>query len=182
MSDEEVVQGCLQGNLFAQKCLFEKYHKKMLGVCFRYSNDKEEAQDVLQDSFIKVYNKLDTFKGSGSLEGWIRKIVVNTSIENYRSKKSVHLLDIDEVENKVNSGSSVDARINADDILVFINMLPEGYKMVFNLYAVEGYSHKEIADQLNISENTSYSQYSRAKELLRKWLTNEKKSFMQKVI
>ncbi|NQY67154.1 MAG: RNA polymerase sigma factor [Flavobacteriales bacterium] len=182
MSDEEIIKGCLQGNLFAQKCLFEKYSRKMLGVCFRYSTDKQEAQDILQEAFIKVFKKLDTYKGTGSLEGWIRRIAVHTAIENFRSKKTKHEVDIEDAEDEANTNPEVEAQMNADDIMKFINLLPDGYKMVFNLFSIEGYSHKEIADRLNISENTSYSQYSRAKAQLRKWLQSDKESFMKRVI
>ena len=154
----------------------------MLGVCFRYSPNKEEAQDVLQDAFVKVFGKMNTYKGSGALEGWIRRIVVNTAIENFRSKKNRFDEDIDAVENEIKSGSSVDEKVNADDILNFIKLLPKGYQMVFNLHAIDGFSHKEIAKQLKISENTSFSQYSRAKALLRKWLDSENRNVMRKVI
>lgn len=175
MSDEQIVNGCRAGKAFYQRQLYEKFQAKMLGVCIRYVNNKDEAQDILQDGFIQIFNKIDTFRGNGSLEGWIRKIMVNTALQHLRKNKSMnHQESLDGLEEKIESQTFTIESIEAKDILKFIRELPEGYRTVFNMYAIEGYSHKEIAEQLNISVNTSFSQFSRAKSLLQKLMIAHK--------
>ena len=135
----------------------------MLGVCLRYAKNKQQAEDVLQDAFIKVFTKLELFKG-GSLEGWIRRIVVNTSLDDLRkNKKRMNDSPIDGIEYKIDDKNYILEKIHAEDLLLLINNMPDGYRTVFNMFAIEGYAHKEIADELGISENTSKSQYARAK-------------------
>jgi RNA polymerase sigma-70 factor (ECF subfamily) len=148
--------------------LFDKFAPKMLTVCLRYAKDTTEAEDVLQEGFVKVFGKLSDFKMEGSLEGWIRRIMVNTSLDSIRKNKK-YLTDakLEDVDYKVMSLESASDQLQAEDLLKLVQLLPEGYKVVFNLFAIEGYSHKEIADLLGVSENTSKSQYSRARAHLR---------------
>ncbi len=171
MTDEELVKGCILKIPTAQKQLFERFSRKMLGVCLRYAGRSEEAEDMLQNGLIKVFEKIETFRGTGSLEGWIRKIVVNESLTWLRKNKAMKMnLDIDEVEYRVPGNSHVGESMNEKDLLRIIQNLPLGFRTVFNMYAIEGYSHKEIAGLLGISEGTSKSQYSRAKVHLQNML------------
>ena len=171
MTDEQIVKGCIAGEPIYQRYLYEKFQGKMLGVCARYVKDLDDAQDILQDGFIQVFRKIGDFQNQGSLEGWIRRIMVNMALMHIRKNKKMEgQISIDDVSEKIDSGEMTLDNINAKDIMKFIHQLPDGYRMVFNLYAVEGYSHKEIAEMLNISVNTSFSQYSRAKTLLKKLL------------
>ena len=171
MTDEQLVNECVSGKVSAQKTFYERFARKMMGVCLRYASSYEEAQDVLQDGFIKVFNNLDRYQNKGSLEGWVRRIMVNTSLDAYRKNKK-HQQDVgmDQVEYLVEDKSYIIEDIQADDLLKLVQSIPEGYRVVFNLYAIEGYSHKEIAERLGVTESTSKSQYSRAKKLLRQML------------
>ncbi len=163
----QLVRRCLDGEAEAQKLLYERFAGKMFGVCLRYTKDHATAEDLLQEGFIKVFRKLDTFRFEGSFEGWVRRIIVNTVIENYR--KSKHLRAIIELQDY--HASSIDneamGKMTRETLLKLIRELPEGYQMVFNLYAIEGYTHKEIAKELEISEGTSKSQLARARNLLK---------------
>lgn len=168
MDDNTLVVECVKGNAKAQKMLFDKFASKMMSVCMRYANDTMEAEDVLQEGFVKVFSKLPDFKMEGSLEGWIRRIMVNTSLDAIRKQKR-HLGDtkLEDVEYKVTNLESANDQLMAEDLMKLVQALPDGYKVVFNLFAIEGYSHKEIADLLGVTENTSKSQYSRARAYLR---------------
>ena len=137
----------------------------------RYADSYEEAQDIVQDAFIKVFRKIATFSGKGSLEGWIRRIMVNTALDYLRSIKNERFnVAVDDVQFKLKVDQKVDSSLAAEDLLKIVQTLPVGYRTVFNMYAIEGYSHREIAEQLEISENTSKSQYSRARSLLQRKL------------
>ncbi|MCT4582383.1 MAG: sigma-70 family RNA polymerase sigma factor [Flavobacteriales bacterium] len=172
MTNEQLIENCLEGNARAQKMLFEKFGPKLLGVCYRYANNQDEAQDLLQDGFIKIFEKLDKYSGIGSFEGWMRRIIVNTALDNIRKNKKFQLhTDIDETGFKIPSNDFIEERLAAEDLIKILQSIPIGYKTIFNLYAIEGYSHKEIAEQLNITTSTSKSQYSRAKALLREKIT-----------
>lgn len=174
MTDEQLVKGCIANDAIAQKKLFDDYSKKMMGVCLRYTNSEDEAQDVVQNGFIKVFEMIHTFKGSGSLEGWIRKIMVNSALDNYRKTKALKQnIEIENVDYMLQSNIHATESLETKDLLRIIQSLPSGFRTVFNLYAIEGYTHKEIAVQLNISENTSKSQYSRARVYLQKILKPE---------
>jgi RNA polymerase sigma-70 factor (ECF subfamily) len=153
-----------------QQALYEKFSGKMYAVCLRYTKDEDEAQDVLQDGFIKVFRNLEKFRGEGSFEGWVRRIFVNTSIEYYR--KAVNLKPVTEKEERTLEDQDLSAmdNMNEKEIIKLINELSPGYKTVFNLYVIEGYSHKEIADMMGISEGTSKSQLARAKAVLQKMI------------
>lgn len=175
MTDEQLVKECVSGNTIAQRTFYDLFAKKMMGVCLRYTNNGEEAQDVLQDGFIKIFNKLPDFESKGSLEGWVRRIMVNTALDQYRkNKKHQNDVDVDVVGYKLEKNEFIVESITAQDLLKIIQTIPEGYRIVFNLFAIEGYSHKEIAERLGVTESTSKSQYSRAKSLLRKLMVDNK--------
>jgi len=172
-SEAQLIESCISGDRKSQKQLYDLYAPKMFAICLRYAKNQMDAEDVLQDGFVKLYNNLHRFRGEGSFDGWVRRIFVNTAIEHLR-RKNLNTTGGDGLENTV-----VDRHKNAldnlyeKDLIKTSNTLSEGYRTVFNLYAVEGYSHKEIASQLGITESTSKSQFSRAKALLRTIIQNK---------
>lgn len=152
----------------AQEKLYQLTASKMLGVCMRYTNNRAEAEDILQTGFVRVFTRMDSYRGEGAFEGWIRKIMVNTAIESFRrNRRMVQAEDIQELAEENTPGLNVDELAYAD-LLNIVQQLPAGYKIVFNMYAIEGYSHREIAEALDISEGTSKSQLLRAREWLKK--------------
>jgi len=176
MSEEEMIKGCLKNNPLAQRTLYNKLGPKMMGVCLRYMTNMEEAQDVLQDGFVKVFDKLGAYSGAGSFEGWTRRIFVNTALDAIRkNKKLKHQTQIDDVSFALKSNDFIFETLVAEDLLRVLQDLPLGYKTVFNLYAIEGYSHKEIAKKMNVTVSTSKSQFSRAKAMLREKITELEK-------
>ena len=167
MDYNKILEGCLKGNLKAQRELYECFASKMLGVCLRYCSNREDAKDIMHDGFIKVFTKLDTFSGSGPLEAWMRRIFVNTALEQLRKNDVLReTMDYDGVTNNIEANVDIVSDITRDELMQIINSMPPGYRTVFNLFAIEGYSHHEIADLLHISEGTSKSQYARAKHWL----------------
>lgn len=172
MDDLTLIEECVKNNPKAQRALFDKFAPKMFAVCLRYAKDREQAEDVLQDGFVKVFSKLKEFKSEGSFEGWIRRIMVNTALDQIRkNNKTLGDINTDDVAYKIHDNEHlVTDSLMAEDLLKLINAMPEGYKVVFNMFAIEGYSHAEIANTLGISENTSKSQYSRARAYLREKL------------
>lgn len=169
MTDEQLVKKCLKHDALAQKLLFDRFSGKMMGVCLRYFSSSEEAEDALQMGFIKVFDKLDKFDNRGSLEGWVRRIMVNTALDAIRkNKKFEDNISIDKVDYQMKSSieDGVDI-LSAKDLLGLIQSIPLGYRTVFNMFALEGYSHQEIAKELNISEGTSKSQYARARAYIK---------------
>jgi RNA polymerase sigma-70 factor (ECF subfamily) len=169
MTDEELVSGCLIKNPLAQKELYDRFSRKMMGLCARYCDNTEEAEDVLQNGFVNVFANISSFKATGPLEGWIRKIMINTALSNIRKNKKFKLnVELESVEYFLTSPAKTTDNIDTKELLNIIQKLPTGFKTVFNLYAIEGYSHKEIGDMLQISEGTSKSQYARAKQYLQK--------------
>jgi RNA polymerase sigma-70 factor (ECF subfamily) len=175
MTDEQIVNGCIKKNAIAQEYLYNKFARKMMGVCLRYCDSEQEAEDVLQNGFITVFDKLETFNGTGSFEGWIRKIMVNTALTNIRKKKKFKQnIALDDVEFMLPATSHINDNFATNDLLKIIQQLPTGSRTVFNLYAIEGYSHSEIGEMLNISEGTSKSQYSRARAYLQKVIPSDK--------
>ncbi len=166
ITESDLIKGCIEGNRQLQKELYQRLSPKMYAVCLRYASHAEEAQDILQEGFIKVFRKLDSFRGDGSFEGWVRRIFVNTAIEHFRRRR--YLQPVTEKEENTLEGNSVSALdgLAEKDILALIQQLSPGYRTVFNMYVVEGYSHKEIGEILDISEGTSKSQLSRAKVIL----------------
>ena len=171
-NEHDLIEGCLLGNPIMQKKLYDQYAPKMFGICLRYAANSEDAKDILQDGFVKVFVNLGKFKGIGSFEGWMRRIFVNTAIEHYRKKNQLYAISENQEENIPNHEVSALDALEADDIIRLISELPNGYRTVFNLFAVEGYSHKEIATMMNISEGTSKSQYARAKAWLQEKIGN----------
>lgn len=168
MTDEELVRGCVEGKSKFQQVLYTRFAPVMKGVCIRYSDTIEEAEDILQDGFIKVYLNLKNFRLDGSLEGWVRRIMVNTALNYYRAKKkSSYHANIDEIVESVED-VRIDNydKLNTKVLLKMIEELPPGYRMVFNMFEIEGYSHKEIAEELNVSVNTSKSQLLKARRSL----------------
>lgn len=170
MSDEKLIAECKKGNPQSQRMLYTQYASKMMSVCYRYVNNKEIAQDILQDAFVKVFTKLDTYTGKGSFAGWVRRIFVTTSLEYLRKNDLMRFsTSIDEHSNIEDEDNvSAMSKLTADELLKCIANLPSGYRTVFNLYAIEGYSHSEIASLLNIKEKTSQSQLLRARKILQK--------------
>ncbi len=166
----------MKGDRRMQQELYERYAPKMYAVCLRYASNAEEAEDVLQEGFIKIFNKIGSFRGEGSFEGWIRRIFVNTAIEQFRKK--TYLKPITETEENTVEGKylSVLDTLAEKDIIQLVQQLSPGYRTVFNMYVIEGYTHKQIAELLGISEGTSKSQLSRAKLILQDLV----KSFIDK--
>ena len=172
MTDLQIINGCLRHDRRAQKVLYDKYAGLLMGICVRYATDIPEAEDILQDSLLKIYLNMGDYTGEGSFTGWMRRIVINTAITNYhRNLKHKRHVDIEDVySSEVASDDGREIRFTADELGKILKELPPGYRTVFNLYAVEGYKHKEIAAMLEIDVNTSKSQYSRARSFLKKRL------------
>jgi len=166
-SDEELLTGCIKNKRLSQELLYRKYAKKMYGICLSYASDRDMAQDILQESFIKVYKNIRNYKSEGSLEGWIRRIIVNTALDHLRQKTRLQNYISDKVEKirEVEDTSAIEI-LQTQDILNQVAKLPDGARVVFNLYALEGYTHREIAEKLEITEGTSKSQFNRARKLL----------------
>jgi len=168
MNELALVKSCIEGDQRAQRKLFEMYAPKMMAVCLRYTKDVARAEDVMQEGFIKVFTKLAKYSGNGSLEGWVRRIMVNTALDHLRKENKFNAnISMDDVEYKVEFDGQILSSLMEEDLLKLIREMPDGYRTVFNMFAIEGFSHKEIAKELEISENTSKSQYSRAKTFLR---------------
>lgn len=167
---EEIIKGCLEGNRRDQELLYRRHSVKLYAVCLQYSDSDEEARDILQEGFIKIFQNLQNYKYEGSFEGWVRRIVVNTALEKFRARHNLYRVDnIDAIsEPEADPGTEDYTGIDAADLLYIIRELPPKYRMVFNLYAIEGYSHREISEMLNISEGTSKSNLSRARNILQK--------------
>ena len=164
--ESDLINGCIEGNRRMQEELYRRFSPRMYAVCLRYASSSEEAEDILQEGFIKIFKKLESYRGEGSFEGWIRRIFVNTAIEHFRRRR--YLQPVTEKEEHTVEGKylSVLDSLAEKDILELIRQLSPGYRTVFNMYVVEGYTHKEIGDMLGISEGTSKSQLSRAKVIL----------------
>jgi RNA polymerase sigma factor (sigma-70 family) len=172
MGEQQIIEGCAKHDRKAQQMLYDKFSRFLLGVCLRYSSDKAEAEDILQESFLKIFFNIKDYSGTGSFTGWLRKVAVNTAITHYhKNLKYRYHLEIEEfVSVETGVMSFEEDFFTSDELYKVINELPAGYRMVFNLYAVEGYKHKEIAEMLGIDTNTSKSQYSRAKAAIREKL------------
>lgn len=166
ISESDLIAGCIDGNRRMQEELYNRFSAKMYAVCLRYAGNTQEAEDILQEGFIKIFKKLSTFRGDGSFEGWVRRIFVNTAIEHFRRKK--YLQPVTEKEESTIEGDYLNVLdgLAERDIIELIQDLSPGYRTVFNMYVIEGYTHKEIGDIMGISEGTSKSQLSRAKVIL----------------
>ncbi len=179
-NEEELIKGCLRHDPSAQKTVYESYSSKMYSLCYRYVRHPMEAEDILVTAFMKVFDKIHQFKNEGSFEGWIRRIIVNEALTFLRRNRSMYVeTELKQAEREPDYNALSD-HLEAEDLLKMIQELPTGYRIVFNMYAIDGYSHKEIAAQLGISENTSKSQLSRARTYLQKillgqdWIENDK--------
>ena len=174
MTEKELIKRCCKNDPRAQQELYEKYAPKMYGVCLRYACNKEIAQDLMHDGFITVFSKISSFRGEGSFEGWLRRIFVNTAL-GYLCKTDIvgHAAEIETAGQFGSAEATAVEQMTEAELLRCIAKLPDGYRAVLNLFAIEGYSHKEIAAMLNISEGTSRSQYLRAKVFLQKLLQKE---------
>jgi len=171
ITEKELIRLCTKKNARAQKLLFTNYYSSLLGICVRYGKSKAEAEDVLQMGMIRIFKRISSYSGKGSFEGWMKRIIVNVAIDNYRkNSKYYYHHDIDELNGEPYLVSDIPDNLEVNDILNTIHQLPTGYRMVFNLFAIEGYSHKEIAIKLGISENTSKTQLLKARRSLRKKL------------
>ncbi|MDD3078645.1 MAG: sigma-70 family RNA polymerase sigma factor [Paludibacter sp.] len=168
--EQELIAGCKKGKPWAQRAVYDLYAPTMMSICYRYVNDRETARDLLQDGFIRLFTKIDSYSGTGAFAGWVRRIFVTTSLEFLRQKNALkQSSNIDDYNNYIeNVDETVLQKISADDLMACISRLSDGYRTVFNLYAIEGYSHAEIAGMLNITEVTSRTQYMRARKILQK--------------
>lgn len=176
MDDKSLAEACVNGDYRAQKNLYQLYAPQMMGICMRYSADIADAEDILQEGFIKVYEHMSSFSGTGALGGWIRRIMINTALQRYRENKNIQLVRLDDSALHLQEVSEeVLSSMHANELMIKIQRLPVGFRTVFNLYAIEGYKHHEIAELLGISEGTSKSQYSRSRALLRVMIENENK-------
>lgn len=180
ISESDLIDGCINGDRKMQYELYERYAPKMYAICLRYAGNTAEAEDILQEGFIKVFKKVGSFRREGSFEGWVRRVFVNTAIEFFRRK--THLQPISDWEENTIEGKylSVLDHLAEKDIIQLVQQLSPGYRTVFNMYVIEGYTHKQIAEDLGISEGTSKSQLSRAKlilqDLVRKHLETRKQA------
>ena len=175
MTEEAILKGCLQNDPTAQKELYNRYSPKMLSVCYRFAHNREDAEDMLQEGFIKIFSQMHTFGNRGAFEGWIRRIIVHTCINILKkNKKFNESVDIIHATGAMVREESVPSIVQAKQIVECIRMLPIGYRTVLNLYAIEGYSHREIGMMLDIEESTSRSQYTRAKAMLEEILVRKK--------
>ncbi|MDH6355898.1 RNA polymerase sigma factor (sigma-70 family) [Dysgonomonas sp. PH5-45] len=168
MNEVQLIAGCKAREQESQKSLYEQYARKIYGICLRYTANAEAAQDLLHDGFIKVFNSIDSYSGKGSFEGWLKRVFINLALEQIRKDKSVFSTseDIQELPDIVDESTEEKANITEKELLSMIQGLPKGYRTVFNLYAIENLSHKEIAEMLGINEATSRSQYNRARQIL----------------
>ncbi len=165
---QDILKACIAGHRDSQELLYQYFSPKMFGICLRYGHDYSTAEDLLQEGFIKVFNKLDMFRYEGSFEGWMKRIFINTSIEHYRKANNrKFFVEIDQA-NEIAFDSTVIDNLAVQDLLKLVQKLPHGYRTVFNLYAIEGYNHKEIGQMLGISEGTSKSQLARARATLQR--------------
>lgn len=181
-SDRKLVKECVRGNPAAQRALYERFSGKMYGLCLRYAKNEQLAQDILQDGFIRVYEKLSSFRNEGSLEGWIRRLIVNVAIRACQRQARMYVVtDLEEAASQAGP-EEIEGSFAQQELLDMIQDLPDGYRLVFNLYAIEGYTHKEVAQKLNISEGTSKSQLSRARKALQQMIENRWGETKKKVV
>lgn len=166
-----LITACLREERWAQKLLYETYYGRLLGVCLRYSNNSEDARDILNEGYVKVFRYLERYKVGTSLECWMRRIMINTSIDYYRKELRHRADDLDAAQYKISEDCDVDSNYAAQEILKVVQLLPPAYRTVFNLYAIEGYSHKEVALSLGITESTSRSNLVKARVKLKELLS-----------
>lgn len=165
---EQIIKGCIKKDAHCQKVMFEQYANKFMRISLRYARNKSDAEEILQDTFIKVFDKISQFRNDGCIEAWIRRILINTALCKYRSCVKKIVNDICENEDIVYDNDSIYSELSEKELLNLINKLPDGYRTVFNMYAIEGYKHEEIAELLQINSGTSRSQLAKAKNMLKK--------------
>lgn len=171
MNESDLIKACVSKNPRAQRILYDKYSAKLMTVCRRYYSSTEEAEDAFQEGFVKIFSKIAEYKYEGSFDGWLRRVMVNTILDMMRrNKKHAYHEDVTEMPNITAQTNSPLDDMSAQELMNVLTTLPDGYRTVFNLFAIEGYSHKEIADQLGITESTSKSQFLRARAYLQKRL------------
>ncbi|MEO8109595.1 MAG: sigma-70 family RNA polymerase sigma factor [Ginsengibacter sp.] len=175
MTEEQMLKGCLENIASTQEALYNRFSPRMLGVCYRFARNREDAEDMLQEGFIKIFSQIHQFRGQGALEGWIRRIIVHTCINILKkNKKFTDSVDLFHANTLHHNESNIPSIMQAKQVVDCIRLLPLGYRTVLNLYAIEGYSHREIASILDIEESTSRSQYTRAKAMLEDVLLKNK--------
>jgi RNA polymerase sigma-70 factor (ECF subfamily) len=175
--EKKIIKGCSKGDRQAQEVLYQQYSGQMYMICLRYSKEQQEAEDILQEAFIKVFDKIKSFRGDSSLGYWIKRIVINTALNAQRSKLYLYpMVDVEEM--KEDTGSQIPiSEFTMDELLKMIKKLPDSCQLIFNLYAIEGYKHQEIGKMLEISEGTSKSQYARARQLLQQQMKDMNKNY-----
>jgi RNA polymerase sigma-70 factor (ECF subfamily) len=172
LSDKELIAGCLKNDSNSQRVLFYKYAGVMKTLCLRYVGDDSEADDVMQEGFIKMFGNLRTFRHDGSFEGWLRRIMINSCLRHIIDKKKMRIDSMEDLTDTWTDEPEIDSRLSEQDLLKGLMKLPPGYRTIFNMYVLEGYSHKEIGKQLGIQESTSRSQLVKAKGFLKKILND----------
>jgi len=171
ITEQQLVQACIKGNRKAQRQLYESYKRIMFGICLRYAHNRAEAEDMLQDGFVRIFRDLYQYKPIGPFGGWMRRVMVNSCLQHIRRRKKLFpIVDLQQIANSYQADDAIFSQFRQKALVNMIQQLPVGYRVVFNMYVIEGYSHKEIAEKLSISINTSKSQLSRAKAVLRKLL------------
>jgi len=175
-TEDELIQGCVKNIRKLQEAFYRRYATLAYKICLGYARDRSEAKDMMQEAFLKIYKKIKDYKKTGSLEGWVRRVIVNTALDFIRKhKKEMNWLEIkenDHQETEIDNHTT--QSLNVNDLMEFISSLPHGARTVFHMFAIEGFQHKEIAEKLNISEGTSKSQYNRARELLKQRIIQDK--------
>jgi RNA polymerase sigma factor (sigma-70 family) len=173
--EKQLISDCQKGDRIAQKKLYELYSGKMMAVCLRYCRDRETAKDLLHDGFLKVYTHLDSFEGKGSFEGWVRRIMVNTALEFLRKQSDEgYSLDIEEAFTLTDGDIGAMEKMQTAELIQTIQMLPDAYRTTFNLFVVEGFSHREISEMMNITESSSRVYLTRAKQMLQNMLGSKR--------
>jgi RNA polymerase sigma-70 factor (ECF subfamily) len=184
LTDVDLIQGCIRNEAACQKEVFDRYASRLLGVCYRYAKNTADAEDILQEAFIKIFDKIGQFKHEGSFEGWMRRIVVNTALKKYsliryeKEQTGIENLEFPESHQEYDIHSDLSEK----DILQMINRLPDGYRLVFNLYVIEGYQHNEIAEMLGIQASTSRSQLVKARMMLQKQIMDLEEKKMNVIV
>jgi RNA polymerase sigma-70 factor (ECF subfamily) len=174
--DEAIIEGCIAGKRSAQSALYRQFSSVMMAVCIRYAQNQDEAEDILQEAFLKIFQNINTYRNEGSFEGWMKRIIINHALNYYRRNRKMPFLEdiahINERDIQDQDESAIShIPVSAEQLVVLIQKLPPGYRMVFNMYVFEEYSHREISQALNISENTSKTQLLKARKMLRRKLT-----------
>lgn len=172
LSDDDLIRGCRENNRKSQEMLYRRYARAMYSICLLYENDRDSAKDILQEGFIKIFRNINSFDRKGSLNCWMKKIFTNAAIDHFRqTHNGKQLIPIEDITLPISEDETAASILNTGDIIAQVNRLPRGARMIFQLHAIEGYSHKEIANLLNITEGTSKSQINRAKHLLQHWIS-----------